>query len=34
VRYFLARYGAELGIKEPSIHPEAMRFFPAAALAW
>jgi DNA-binding NtrC family response regulator len=26
VRYFLARYGAELGIKEPSIHPEALRF--------
>ena len=26
VRYFLARYGAELGIKEPSIHPEALHF--------
>ena len=26
VRYFLARYGTELGIEEPSIHPEAMRF--------
>ena len=26
VRYFLARYGAELGMKEPSIHPEALRF--------
>jgi transcriptional regulator with GAF, ATPase, and Fis domain len=26
-RYFLARYGAELGIKEPSIHPDALRFF-------
>jgi DNA-binding NtrC family response regulator len=26
VRYFLARYGAELGVKEPSIHPEALRF--------
>jgi nitrogen regulation protein NR(I) len=25
-RYFLARYGTELGIKEPSIHPEALRF--------
>ena len=27
VRYFLARYGTELGITEPSIHPEALRFF-------
>ena len=27
VRYFLARYGTELGLKEPSIHPEALRFF-------
>ena len=26
VKYFLARYGAELGIKEPSIHSEALRF--------
>jgi DNA-binding NtrC family response regulator len=26
VRYFLARYGGELGTREPSIHPEAMRF--------
>ena len=26
VRYFLARYGTELGIKGPSIHPEALRF--------
>jgi len=26
VKYFLARYGAELGIKEPSIHAEALRF--------
>ena len=26
VRYFLARYGAELGVKEPSVHPEALRF--------
>ena len=25
-KYFLARYGAELGIKEPSIHSEALRF--------
>ena len=25
-RYFLARYGAELGLKEPSIHPDALRF--------
>ena len=25
-KYFLARYGAELGIKEPSIHAEALRF--------
>ncbi|MEA3209432.1 MAG: two-component system, NtrC family, nitrogen regulation response regulator GlnG [Chthoniobacter sp.] len=27
VRYFLARYGAELGIKEPSIQAEALQFF-------
>jgi DNA-binding NtrC family response regulator len=27
VKYFLARYGGELGIKEPSIHPDALRFF-------
>jgi DNA-binding NtrC family response regulator len=27
VRYFLARYGGELGLKEPSIHPDALRFF-------
>jgi nitrogen regulation protein NR(I) len=26
VRYFLVRYGAELGIKEPSIHPDALQF--------
>ena len=26
VRYFLARYGAELGLKEPSIQAEALRF--------
>jgi nitrogen regulation protein NR(I) len=26
-RYFLAQYGAELGIKEPSINPDALRFF-------
>jgi nitrogen regulation protein NR(I) len=26
IRYFLARYGAELGLKEPSIQPEALRF--------
>ena len=25
-RYFLARYGAEFGIKDPSIQPEALRF--------
>ena len=25
VRYFLARYGTELGFKGPSIHPEALR---------
>jgi DNA-binding NtrC family response regulator len=25
-RYFLSRYGTELGINEPSIHPEALRF--------
>jgi DNA-binding NtrC family response regulator len=27
VRYFMARYGAELGIEEPSIQAEALRFF-------
>jgi len=27
VRYFLARYGAELGIHEPSIQAEALQFF-------
>lgn len=27
VKYFLIRYGAELGIKEPSILPDALRFF-------
>jgi nitrogen regulation protein NR(I) len=27
VRYFLARYATELGIKEPRIHPEALLFF-------
>jgi DNA-binding NtrC family response regulator len=32
VRYFLARYGVELGVKEPSIHPEALRFL--AAQSW
>ena len=26
VRYFLTRYGGELGVKEPSIHPEALHF--------
>ena len=26
VRYFLIRYGEELGIKDPSIHPDALRF--------
>ena len=26
-RYFLAQYGAELGINEPSINPDALRFF-------
>jgi two-component system, NtrC family, response regulator len=27
VRYFLAQYGAELGIKDPSIHLDALSFF-------
>ena len=27
VRYFLTRYGGELGVKEPAIQPEALRFF-------
>ena len=26
-RYFIAEYGAELGINEPSINPDALRFF-------
>jgi DNA-binding NtrC family response regulator len=31
VRYFLARYGAELGSPSPSIHPEAVEFMQAQA---
>jgi len=29
VRYFLQKYGPELGSEKPSIHPEAMEFFQA-----
>jgi DNA-binding NtrC family response regulator len=29
VRYFLQKYGPELGNPEPSIHPEALEFLQA-----